>query len=653
MTPQSPTQSQMVPLHKLFLSPLNQRQSREEDDYSDILPLIRVQGVLQNLVVVTAEPGEKRGTFGVVAGGRRWRCLTQLAREGAIPKKYEVPVKVVPREEAIAASLAENLARRDMHPLDEFFAFRALVDSGVSVEDTAARFGVTPLVVQRRLRLTTVSPRILDLYRADQMTLDQVMALALTDDHALQESTWDNAPQWNREARTLRALLTAEEPRADQDRRMDMVGVEAYRAAGGTLRQDLFADHAGYILDVPLLDRLVREKLEGEAERLRAEGWGSVTIDTSSDRYNVQSAHRWLQPAERPATEEEEAEEQRLQARLTAIETEFDAAYDADVEEPVENAGVEEEEEGSMEAGAERDDSPIAKLEEEQEQINDRLTAMARARETFTPEQMQAAGVLLSLSPEGTVEVARGMVAADADVKAIPGVVTGSQRSATPKGPRAVHSDKLMQALSAHRSAALQAVVAQQPRTALVGLLATMVRDVFDMPDVETGMRITLRTSAHELRHKADDLDQSRALTRMSDLHNDWNTRMGPVEREGEEDEVGESASTLDWLLAQDTETLLQLLAYCVASTIDVTTGNETVKRADAFARAAGLDMADWWTPSAQHYFRAVSKSQVIAAVKEAAVEAPTDFPAMKKEPLCEKAEALMRERRWLPQPLR
>jgi ParB family transcriptional regulator, chromosome partitioning protein len=57
-------------------------------------------------------------------------------------------------------SLAENVIRTNMHPADQFDAFRSLVDKGIGVEEVAARFGVTPTTVRQRLKLAHVAPRL-------------------------------------------------------------------------------------------------------------------------------------------------------------------------------------------------------------------------------------------------------------------------------------------------------------------------------------------------------------------------------------------------------------------------------------------------------------------------------------------------------------
>jgi ParB-like chromosome segregation protein Spo0J len=103
-----------------------------------------------------------------------------------------------------------------------------LVDKGIGVEEVAARFGVTPTTVRQRLKLAHVAPRLFELYRTDEITLDQLMALAITDDHAAQEQVWDSAQEWQRQPQALRRALTETKVDASSDRRALLVGVQAY-----------------------------------------------------------------------------------------------------------------------------------------------------------------------------------------------------------------------------------------------------------------------------------------------------------------------------------------------------------------------------------------------------------------------------------------
>ena len=98
------------------------------------------------------------------------------------------------------------------------------------------------------------------------MTLDQLMAFTVSDDHAAQEAAWFDAPQWQRSAQAIRQTLTAAHVKRGDDRRARFVTVAAYVAAGGGVITDLFrTESEGYLTDPALLDRLANEKLEREA----------------------------------------------------------------------------------------------------------------------------------------------------------------------------------------------------------------------------------------------------------------------------------------------------------------------------------------------------------------------------------------------------
>ncbi len=77
--------------------------------------------------------------------------------------------------------------------------------------------GVTLLVVTRRMKLATVSPSLMTLFREDQIGLDCLMVLASVDDHQKQEQTWAALPSWNRRPDYLRQLLSQGEIESDRD----------------------------------------------------------------------------------------------------------------------------------------------------------------------------------------------------------------------------------------------------------------------------------------------------------------------------------------------------------------------------------------------------------------------------------------------------
>jgi ParB family chromosome partitioning protein len=68
---------------------------------------------------------------------------------------------------------------------------------------------VTAKIVRQRLKLASVSPKLLDLYAEEELTLEQLMAFSVTDDQARQEQVWDSVRQaYNQEPYYIRRLLT-------------------------------------------------------------------------------------------------------------------------------------------------------------------------------------------------------------------------------------------------------------------------------------------------------------------------------------------------------------------------------------------------------------------------------------------------------------
>lgn len=268
--PVQPSQSMLlVPLSQLRASKRNVRKTAGQS-IDALASSIERMGLLQNLTVMLAAGGKH---YDVVAGGRRLAALKRLAKKRRIAKDWEVPCLLVADASARTVSLTENVQREAMHPADQFEAFAALVAEGRPIEDIAADFAVTPLVVQRRLKLANVSPRLMADYRADAVNLDQLMALAITDDHTAQEAAFYDAPQWQRSPSALRERLTEREIDARHPL-VRFVGLDAYEAAGGGVRRDLFAegDTGVYLLDAALLETLVRDTLDQHAAAIRAEG---------------------------------------------------------------------------------------------------------------------------------------------------------------------------------------------------------------------------------------------------------------------------------------------------------------------------------------------------------------------------------------------
>ena len=135
---------------------------------------------MQNLVVTDAGDG----IFHVIAGGRRLEAIRSLIEEGRLPSDYAVPCQIVGDCNALELSLAENTVRLAMHPADQFEAFAALIDQGMTAAEVASRFGVEESLVMKRMKLARVAPPLLAEYRDGGLTLECLMAFTITDDHA-------------------------------------------------------------------------------------------------------------------------------------------------------------------------------------------------------------------------------------------------------------------------------------------------------------------------------------------------------------------------------------------------------------------------------------------------------------------------------------
>src|ERR1700704_4827128 len=273
--------SRDIPFNKLVLSQSNVRRVKAGVSIEQLAESIAQRTLLQSLNVraVADAEGNETGMFEVPAGGRRYRALQLLVKQKRMAKTQPVPCVV--REGGIAEddSLAENDERVGLHPLDQFRAFQTLRDAGLSEEDIAARHFVTPAIVKQRLRLASVSPKLHEVYAEDGMTLEQLMAFSVTADQARQEQVWDNLSRSQLdEPYQIRRGLTGRTLRAS-DRRAQFIGLDAYEQAGGTVMRDLFEhDDGGWLQDVPLLDRLVTDKLKAEAETIAAEGWKGIAV---------------------------------------------------------------------------------------------------------------------------------------------------------------------------------------------------------------------------------------------------------------------------------------------------------------------------------------------------------------------------------------
>ena len=597
-------------------------------------------GVLQNLVVVPEEHnGLQTGRLEVVAGETRRLGLCAL-RDGWIEEAkgytddFPVPILVRTRDEAIAASTTENIEREDMHPADQFVAFRKMVDDCGSLEEVAAMYGVTPLVVKRRLKLASAAPKLLELYRQDGMTLDQLMALCINDDHHAQLRVWESTQgrEWDRSPDRLRQAMTADEIALDSPLAL-LVGLKAYEAAGGEVRRDLFSDHdAGYIVDVPLLRRLAVERLEGRAAKLRSEGWGWIEVRTELPYHELSEFGR-VHKVRRELSEAEQGEVDRLEAEEGELRRAIDAAYDCDGE------------------GDPADTDEMQKMQGRLTEASRQLCRLEEKYAQWAPGALALAGAIVTVERNGDVVVHRGLVPPK-DRKALgkAAAVHAPRRDDAPAGDQESErqrpglSEALMRKLTAHRTVALQRLLADNTQVALAALAHNLVQRVLGQHRAVTALDVQARVCADELARFGDGtIEESRAWQELMQLRDAWGERI-----------PGDPAKLLAWLVALPASELCDLLALCAALTVNAVASAPGAHPANELAAAVSLDMADWWEPTAANYLHQVSKAAIIDTVNEAvSAEAAALLGKLKKDELVAQAEALIAGKRWLPGMLR
>lgn len=654
--------SRDIPLNKLVLSQKNVRRIKAGISIEDLAEDIAHRGkLLQSLYVLPIfdADGQETGMFEVPAGGRRFRALELLVKQKRLAKTAPVPCIVGDMGTEISAeedSLAENVHRVALHPLDQFRAFQTLREQGRSEDDIAAVFFVSVNVVKQRLRLAAVSPKLLDVYADEGMSLEQLMAFSVTADHARQEQVWENANKSGYdEPYQIRRVLTESTVKAS-DQRVRFVGLAAYEAAGGNVLHDLFEeDGGGWLQDIALLERLVAEKLRTEVEAIAAEGWRWIEVGASFP-YGHDHGLRRLEGVPVDLTSEEQASLDALQAEYSALQAKFE-----DADELPDDVDVR-----------------FGELEEA-------LAVFENRPDIFKPAEISRAGVFVSIDSEGRLSVDRGYVrpedeasAADFDVErgtdtsspegqeagasvqraAISVVAASTEPEEDDEDPARPLPDRLIIELTAHRTLALRDALAENPAIAFQAVLHNFVLTAFyRFASSGSCLEIGLRTPTFPA--QAPGLRESVSAKAVEARHEGWKARLPKSEND-----------LWDALTALDGGAQASLFAHCASFAVNAVYepanrynqgrvsahGVRTrLGQANVLARAAGLDMVQaGWRPTVDNYLGRVTKPRILEAVREAkGVSSAQLIDHLKKADMAKEAERLLDGSGWLPEPLR
>ncbi|SFO01619.1 chromosome partitioning protein, ParB family [Mesorhizobium sp. NFR06] len=633
--------SRDIPFNKLVLSQSNIRRVKAGVSIEELAEDIVRRGLLQGLSVrpVFDQAGAETGMFEIPARGRRYRALELLVKQKRFAKTAPVPCIV--RDSGIAEedSLAENVQRAPLHPLDQFRAFLALREKGQSEEEIAAAFFVSVNVVKQRLKLASISPVLLDVYAEDDMTLDQLMAFTVSSDHERQEQVFERLKvSYDKQPYAIRRMLTEGAVRA-ADKRAQFIGVDAYLAAGGTVLRDLFqGDDGGWLQDVALVDQMVADKLKVESQTIAAEGWKWVEVAPGFP-YGHAFGLRQLRGEIVALTAEEEATRDALRAEFDRLSDDYQDA----------------------------DELPD-EVDERLSELETGLEAFETRPVVFDAAEIALAGAFISIGPDGQLRVERGYVRPEDELAVEPeanpanvseteramaagsedGIVTSAEPTAEPEEDDGLSpiSDRLMTELTSHRTLGLRQALGERPDVAFLAALHVLALKTFYHYGSDSCLELDLKSVSFGTQAGLNDSASAEAIRAR---HESWAKAL-----------PNESADLWGALREWDGDSQAGLFAHIVSLSVNAVyepwnRRPRAFAHADQLAQAVDLDMAAaGWKPSVDNYLSRVTKARILQAVAEAKGQRAADrIEHLKKGGMAKEAEMLLADTAWPPEPLR
>ncbi|TCT36067.1 ParB/RepB/Spo0J family partition protein [Martelella mediterranea] len=596
------TTIKLIPIKQLALSPLNVRKTQAGPAAdAELKASIKADGgIKQNLLVYPAG----KNKFLVHGGGRRLKQLKALIEEGALPADTAVPCKVETEEQAIISSTTENVVRANMHPADQYEAFAAMIEKGFKTTEIANQFGVTENLVQRRLKLAEVDPVLLTAFRNDELSLDALTAFTICKDRSRQVEIFEQLKSTYHgiNAYQVRHLATEDEVSAS-DSVAQFVGVDAYTAAGGTVRRDLFSEADNVVLeDVALLHRLATEALNAEAEKLRGEWkWVDVHLSVTYDQY-MRYGREYPLPVE-PAPED--------QAKLDAL-----------------NGEIEQMEEIGEEAWTDE-------VQARWDQLHNDLEALSADvnRSEYTDEQRARAGCVVSIDHRGALRVETGLVHPDDKRQQVRS--GGSETmSAEEKRKEAGVSNSLSADLRAIRHQNLQAHLASDYQTAFDAMLYSMI---VRLPIAYAAAPIDISMRQAEVFKSREYLEDTVAAAMLEEIKSTLD--LSWISLESPQDFITMSALPMEKKQA--------LFAWATAQAVQQQLANDDHSSPvlEEIGRRCSTDVAYCWRPDAKNYWSRVPKKHALSVAAEVIGQKWADERRdFKKDALAASMEAAFRE---------
>jgi ParB family transcriptional regulator, chromosome partitioning protein len=545
---------------------------------------------------------EGAGKYRVIDGNRRLEALKQIHKG---QKDVEVPVHLqdpaIDQPTARAVSLAANIERLPLHPVDQYEAFAKIAEDGKSTADVAAIFGISERTVKQRMALGQLSEEVKALYRQDKIRPSEAAAFTRVDKKTQVklllsgESMWKICQELEREVNA-----TSVSPNLAICR---FIGREAYVAAGGTFLADLFVpEDEQRWADPGLLERLAQEKYDALAEDVGVQGWAWIR---KIDGY-------WNQDYVTEEPEEEAELDAATQEKLDNAKgrlAELDREYPDDGEEAAPDA-----------------------VFREYQQLDELVGEIAESRLRWSQAQKDRLGVVV----DGNWAVVYG-------ARGRNGRVEGEGAGDAEEGDEAEVAQPKEDALSASLMAELDARLTNAVHDALVDspghavrlLTLTFLSDYYlfeQMENLWAGVGIRCDWAGKVLPASEHGLAEVQRLVKASGLLKAKNF---------------EAKMKAMWKI--DDDGINQILAYFVGRSIQRRhRGAPLVWYLDKLGK---LDIRRHWTPDQDSFFSRLTKEQLL---KVAADMGQPDIVnlAMKKGEIAAKVEAAMPEK-WIPDAIR
>ena len=274
-----------IPLTDLVHSKNNSRKNQKADE--SLMTSIEVHGLQSNLVVV-----QKDNKYEVIAGGRRLSAIKELHKQKRIDISQGIPCVVLAEGvDPLEASLAENIVRSNLTPVEEFRAFAKMAQQGLDHKEIAKHFSVTERRVLQLMALGNLAPKIISSYENEEIDMETLMAFTVETSHKKQLATLKaflELPSYIQTGHKLKDMLVGENPISEKSSLAIFIGERAYIDAGGTVKTDLFDDRGNTWADGQTALVVAEDKLQSMTQQAMNDGWENVVrFVPSLDRPNL------------------------------------------------------------------------------------------------------------------------------------------------------------------------------------------------------------------------------------------------------------------------------------------------------------------------------------------------------------------------------